>query len=80
MKVNIGYRVTVNIGNYESVQYNIGVEVETDIKKLDGIRKTLEEYLESEIVEKVKEIKTNGREKFGFDTNKDEEVIDYLSN
>lgn len=80
MKINIGYRVTVNIGNYESIQYNIGVEVETDIKKFEGIKKTLEEYLETEVMEKVKEIKTNGREKFGFDTNKEDEVLDYIGN
>lgn len=79
MKLNIGYRVTVNLGNYESFQYNIGIEVETELSKMEKLKEKIEAYLESEIIEKVKELKKNGREKYGFDTttfNVDLEDID----
>lgn len=70
MKLNIGYRVTVNLGNYESFQYNLGVEIEIPDKvSPEKVKKSLENYLENEIKEKVMELRKNGREKYGFDTN-----------
>lgn len=70
MKINVGGRVTLNLGNYESFQYNLGIELEIDetTEDISEVKEMLDKYIEKEIAKKVVEIREKGREKFGFDS------------
>ena len=75
-KVNVNYRATVNMGNYESLQYSVGVEIECKDDAITKTKKILEQALEKEMINKIKEMKKKGREHYGFETtNGDDEDI-----
>jgi NADH:ubiquinone oxidoreductase subunit F (NADH-binding) len=74
-KVNVNYRATINMGNYESLQYSVGIELECKDEDIVKTKKVLEQALEKEIIKKVKEIKKKGREHYGFETNCDEDIV-----
>jgi|GEM_PF-6435210 len=66
-KVTVNYRATINLGNYESIQYGVGIELECPDDAIKGTKEALSKALEQDIIKKVKEIRRKGREHFGFD-------------
>jgi hypothetical protein len=53
--------VTINVGNYESIKYNIGIELPCSKKDIAKTEKYLNDHIKKAIQKKTKEFREIGQ-------------------